>query len=308
MLLILAISLSVLLPIAVRQRPHHSDEAEYMWAAKYYGHRLGTFDFSRGGGDFPNPGWRPNTYWTSGSNFATFYVYAIALGVTGKPGPPPPQSFDHAQVPSRSLTIARLAAALCAALGLALLSLRFGWTGALGAGLFLLAPNVPGDLTRAWAEGPLLLGFGLCAIAFGTRWFGVACGAATAFKLTALGLWPLMLWRRSNGTLSRLKAVGLAAITWTLLTPPSWWALGPVYLIQAIRFRASQFEGQSASNLPDVHDGVFLPSRYLLQMELLLAFSLAFALAFVVQRIRIARAHRLAAEEVDKPLALLVDG
>jgi hypothetical protein len=295
-LLTLAVSLAVLIPAAIQPRAQHSDEAEYVWAATYYGHRVADFDFSRGDGSFDDPGWSPNVYWTSASTFGTYYIYAIALGLTGQPGPRMPHSFTdprppgpETQVPSRSLEIARLAAALCAALGLALITRRLGWQGLVATTLFLAAPNVRGDLTRAWAEGPLLLGFGLCASAFGTRWFGVACGVATTFKLTALGLWPLILWRRTNGGLSRVKAALLAAVTWTLLVPPSWWALGPLYFVQAIRFRASQFEGQSGSNLADVHDGVFLPSRYLLQIELLAALALAFALSFAMRRIRVAR-------------------
>jgi hypothetical protein len=295
MLITLALALAVLTPAAFQHRGQHNDEKEYVWAAKYYGHRVVHLDFSRGS-TFRDPGWTPNAYWTSASNFSTFYVYAAALGVTGQPGPPLPHSYDDPQlqgprtdVPSRSLTIARLAAALCAALGLALISRRLGWKGLVAASVFLVLPNVPGDLTRAWAEGPLLLGFGLCVTAFGSRWFGVACGAAATFKLTALGLWPLIFWRRANGTFSRAKAILLAAATWTILTPPSWFALGPLYLIQAIRFRASQFEGQSGTNLPEVHDGVFLPSRYLLQIEILAAFGLAFGLWFVARRIRVAR-------------------
>ena len=294
--LTVVLSFAVLLPAAIQHRAQHSDETEYVWAAKYYGNRVVHIDFSRGAGTFRDPGWTPNVYWTSGSNFGTFYVYALALGITGQPGPTLPHSSvdprlqgPQSKAPYRSLTIARLAAALCAALGLALISRRLGWTGVVAATFFLLAPNVPGDLTRAWAEGPLLLGFGLCATAFGTPWFGVACGAAATFKLTALGLWPLMLWRRANGKLSRWKALLLAALTWTVLMPASWWALGPVYLIQAVRFRASQFEGQSASNLTDVHGGVFLPSRYLLQIEILGAVGLALALSLVVRRIRLAR-------------------
>ena len=236
-------------------------------------------------------------YWTSASNAGTFYVYAAALGLTGQPGPRLPFSFTdprlqgaETQVPSRSLAVVRLAAALCAALGLALISRRLGWKGFVATALLLLAPNVPGDLTRAWAEGPLLLGFGLCATAFGTRWFGVLCGAATTFKLTALGLWPLILWRGANGKLSGFKGILFAALTWTLLMPASWRAGGPLYLVDALTFRASQFEGQSRANLPDVHAGIFLPSRYLLQIEVLAALALAFALSSLASRIRVARA------------------
>src|SRR5262245_27256597 len=157
----LVISLSVLIPVATQHRSQHSDEAEYMWAAKYYGHRVAHFEFGRGAGSFRDPGWTPNVYWTNGSNFGTVYIYAGALGLTAQPGPRVPHSAidprlqGHAsQAPRRSLTIARLAAALCAALGLALISRRLGWTGVVATILFLLAPNVPGDLTRAWAEGP----------------------------------------------------------------------------------------------------------------------------------------------------------
>lgn len=42
------------------------------------------------------------------------------------------------------------------------------------------------DLARAWAEVPVLLGFGQCAATYRTRWFAVARGLAAIFKLTAL--------------------------------------------------------------------------------------------------------------------------
>jgi len=57
--------------------------------------------------------------------------------------------------------VMRLAAAVCAGLGLACIAARLGWAGALGGALFLLLPNVPTDLGYGWAEGPLLLGIGL---------------------------------------------------------------------------------------------------------------------------------------------------
>ena len=150
------------------------------------------------------PGWDLGGYWALTQPMGGRFIYALAMGLTGAAAPT--RAWDYrgdqpadTMVPPESLPVVRLAAVLCAALGLALVALRFSWRGSAAAALLLLIPHARADLTRAWAEGPLLLGLGLCAVAFGTRWFGVACGLPATATLTAVGLWPLLLWPRATG-------------------------------------------------------------------------------------------------------------
>ena len=72
----------------------------------------------------------------------------------------------------------------------------------------------------------MLLAFGLCAVAWGSRWFPVVLGAVTTTKLTMLGLWPLILWKRSHGR-RRWVAALLLLGSWMLFMPPSWFGGGP---------------------------------------------------------------------------------
>jgi hypothetical protein len=122
---------------------------------------------------------------------------------------------------------------------------RGGPATAVASVLFLMLPNVREDLSRAWAEGPLLLGFGICAFAYRSRWFGPACGVAATFKLTALGLWPLLLLRRAHGGARFGPTVGLLAalLVWTILTPPAWYGYGPGYLVHMVVDRATETPG-----------------------------------------------------------------
>jgi len=166
----------------------------------------------------------------------------------------------------------RLTAILCACLGFALMALRLGWKSFVATGLVLLIPHVPPDLTRAWAEGPLILGAGLCVLTFGTRWFGAACGLAATVKLTALGLWPLLLLRRANGggRWARTLGVGSAALTWTLLTPQSWFEGGPLYILIMLTVRKGYYQLQTQLvGRPGFEGvaGIFLPTRYLIPFE-----------------------------------------
>ncbi len=64
-------------------------------------------------------------------------------------------------------------------------------------------------------------------------------------------------------------AVGI----WSVLTPPSWFMGGPVYLVIQLLYRLSVYSGQSA----DIGGpaGFFLPTRYLWPFELAILLVLA---------------------------------
>jgi hypothetical protein len=138
----------------------------------------------------------------------TRVLYAIALGLTGRQPAPVmlwwgaaayigSDAWLSASRPE-TLTLLRVVAVACAA-GLAFFAPRLrSWGLALAAG-FLAIPHARDDLSQAWAEGPLLLGFALCALAHGRPRFAQACGLAATFKLTALGAWPLLLRPGANG-------------------------------------------------------------------------------------------------------------
>ena len=268
--LVSAITVILLSALTLSQ---HTDEAQYVWSAAYYGGRLARWDFSPAGPNlYTNPGWEPFDYWPLTQPFGTRAVYAAVLRLSGLPAPTAPYSYSDpglegpdTAVPAETLPVVRLAAVACAAVGLALIALRFGWAGT-GAGfLFLLLPFVASDLARAWAEGPLLLGMGIVAVAFGTPWLGAALGLAAAFKLTGLALWPLLLVR--PGGYRRLPFGLLSAFAvWTILTPQSWFGGGPIYLVPMLVYREFIYSGQSVT-YPGFM-GHFLPTRYLWPMEL----------------------------------------
>jgi hypothetical protein len=269
------LTVGALLP-AARSEVQHPDEAQYVWSGAYYGRMVAKLDFRTAGGDeLLNPGWSPQSWWALTQPFGSRAVYAIALWISGTQPPARPYLYDdpahedaQAVLSATALWATRLAAIACAALGLALIAWRLGWRG-LAAGLVLLAlPNTRGDLARAWAEGPLLFGFGLTIAAYGSRWLAPIVGLAAAFKLTGLALWPIAAVCAPIGR-SRARhvlAVMSAAAVWTLLTPPAWFAGGPLYLLRMLVDRRHEYAMASASN-PGIL-GLFLPSRYVWPAEL----------------------------------------
>lgn len=257
------------------------DEDEYGWSAAYFGGRLAHLDFSPGDGD-SDPGWSPSTYWALTQPMATRLVYAIAMGTTDAPAPAARPVFepvrplvwraDQARVldPETRLRL-RFVATLCAAAGLALIAWRLQWWGLIASVVFLGLPHVRSDLALAWAEGPLLLGLGLSIAGLGRRWFGAAVGLAAGFKLTALGLWPLLLIPGANGRgrYGPLRGLLYALAVWTFLEPPSWFAGGPLYLRFMLHMRVLNEFTQSTQF------GMYVPARYLWPAELLLLVGLA---------------------------------
>lgn len=275
------VAVLALVPIA-RSAYQHPDEAQYGWSAAYFGSLAADGDFGVNGSDlFVDPGWNPFSYWSSTTGMGARFWFAGALAVTGSEAPSRPYSYTNAALQgpetllsSSTLLVLRIAAILAAALGLGLIAWRLGLPAAVGISIFLALPNVREDLARAWAEGPLLLGFGLIVASYGSRLFAVACAAAATFKLTAIGLWPLVLLRRANGGLPAWKGLAVLLLVWTVLTPQSWWILGPPDLFVMIAARANEFSGQS-----DAVGGFFLPSRYLWPLELAACVGLAIAVS-----------------------------
>jgi hypothetical protein len=269
----LVMSLALLVP-ATRTASYHFDESQYVWSAAYFGGRLARLDLSAGGSDHNiDPGWQPLSYWALTQPMGTRFVYALAMGITGVTAPPLPYMFDSPEhqgadtyVGAETLGVTRLMAVVCAALGLALLAARWGWRGTLALGL-LAVPHVREDLARAWAEGPLLLGASACAVTFRTRWFPMVSGAVATLKLTALAAWPLVFLFHPIGRtrFARTLSLGVALGVWSLLTPPSWFAGGPVYLVVMALSRLSEYSGQSTTYSGPL--GLFFPSRYLLPIE-----------------------------------------
>jgi hypothetical protein len=282
---VFASTVVVLLPIA-RSADQHPDEAQYGWSAAYFGSLVAHGDFSSNGSDlFVDPAWNPFSYWSSTTGMGARFWFSGALALTGSEAPARPYSYTNEKLQgpetllsSSALLVLRVAAIVAAALGLGLMTRRLGLPAALGTSIFLVLPNVREDLARAWAEGPLLLGFGMIVASYGSRFFAVACATAATFKLTAIGLWPLVLLRRANGGLRAWKAVALLLVAWTVLTPQSWWVLGPPDLLVMITARANEFSGQS-----DAAGGFFLPSRYLWPLELAACIGLSLALDRLAQ-------------------------
>jgi hypothetical protein len=272
-LLVFVVTVCALLPSAL-SLPQHGDEKMYIWKAGYYGSRLAHLDFTPGTDGYRDPGWSPYSFWAFEQPLGSHLIYAAALGITHSQPPALPYSWvdpilqgPDTAIPDATLIDMRLAAILCAALGAAMLALRFGWSGVVAFALLLAIPNVRNDLARAWAEGPLLLGFGLCAVTWCTRWLAPVCGIAAAFKLTAIALWPLMFWHGfGQRRFSKVSAVVIAFFTWSLFSPTSWRAGGPPYLIVTLVNRGSTYVGQSIDYGGPF--GFFLPTRYLWPIEL----------------------------------------
>ncbi len=277
-LVTLVLSFSLLLPSAI-SLPQHGDESQYGWTAAYFTQRLLRLDFRPTGTDLMvDPGWNPLSHWTLTQPMGTRFLYGlvVALGRLSTPERPylwldPPLPQPETQLPATTLLALRLTAILCAAIGLALLSYRFHWSGTVAALLFLVLPHVRDDLARAWAEGPLLLSLGLAALTFRSPWFGAVAGLAASFKLTGLILWPIAyLSRPGPSPRPRIAALAAAIATWTLLTPPSWFFGGPVYLGAMIVDRLFENAGNARYAPTLTIGGIYWPSQYSWPLELLL--------------------------------------
>jgi hypothetical protein len=285
---IFLITIASLTPI-IRSFPQHGDEKIYVWKAWYYSNKILHLEFDWGDPLSIDPGFNPFSFWAQEQPFGSHILYAAIMHIFNLPPPVAPYSFTNpsmqgqdTDIPDLTLISLRLVGIISAATGLALITYRFGWSGVFASILLIAIPHVRPDLARAWAEGPLLLGLGLCAISYRTRWFPVACGAAAAFKLTALVLWPLMLLRGANGNLGRLatiQSVLLCLGVFWLLNPISWFYLGPFFLIQLLHHRIATYIGQSQTD-PYVL-GLFIPTRYLWPLELLAFLAMARLIALI---------------------------
>lgn len=267
------LTIAALLPAALTL-PQHGDETQYGWSAAYFGARLARLDFSLGAGTLLDPGWN-YSYWTLTQPMGARFVYAAALAIAGADVPNlPADSVDsynwerQMRLSSYAILSMRLAAILCAALGFAVICSRFRWRGVLACALFLAIPFVHTDLARGWAEGPLLLGIGLCIAAYGTRWFAPLCGLTVTFKLTALPLFLAAFWHGYGRTrLAHLAGFLVSLGVWVLLTPPSWFGGGPLFLGMMVANRITEYSVQALR--PENADDIFLPTRYLLPFVLL---------------------------------------
>lgn len=273
-LVVFVIACAALIP-QVYRLPQHGDEAQYGWSAAYFGSKVRHVDFSPRGTDiFIDPSWFPMSYWTVTQPMFARYVYATALWVSGAPTPDRPYSFTDRSLQgpetwltSNTLRLLRFVAVLCSASGLALIVVRLGWPSLLACCLFLSVPFIRADLSRAWAEGPLLLAIGLSVISYGTRWFAPVAGIVAATKLTGLLCWPISYWHGFGASrLRRPLALLITVTTWVMVTPSSWYLLGPVYLLPMLSHRLSENSGQALSLDPTqgvVLAGVFIATRYL---------------------------------------------
>jgi hypothetical protein len=284
---------------------HHEDEDLYVWASQYLVHQIATLDvrFEADPLDpYSRAHWDPDSNWAQGMGTSTRLVYGLGLVVTPythAPELPYAGSASRFQGPRtvtdlRTLRVMRLIAVLCAVIGIGLVAYRFGWAAVLGAVVILGVPGGIATFSRAWAEGPLLLGLGLCAVAFGTRWFAPALGLGMTFKLTALGLWPLVLLRRGRVVELWQGLVAMVGV-FLLLNPPSWAMLGPLYLIRLMRYRQVAWTGQSS-------EGLFVPSRYFWPFELAAVLFAAWIVARVAARYRQTRSRRVVASTSQKPV------
>jgi hypothetical protein len=292
--IIFFISVLVLYP-NIRTLPQHGDEKLYVWKAGYYIDRLLRLDFSSEGDSYLDPVFNPMSFWALEQPFGSHWIYSLAMGISNTHTPELPYLYgfpalqgSETDIPADTLFATRLAGLLCAAIGLALLTLRFGWGGFVSVLILLTISSTRDSFSRAWAEGPLMLGIGLCSISYKTRWFPVALGVAAAFKLTAIVLWPLIFisgscgkefpWRRSLSLL-------VPPLVVSLLTPVSWFFTGPFYLVFIIRQRILTWLEQSHSS-PNI-GGVFFPDRYAWPFELLVLLLMSYFLTILIDRQKI---------------------
>jgi len=273
---IFVLTSAVLLPQVARS-PQHGDERMYIWKSAYYADRLTRLDFS--GGDpssYVDPGWSPFSFWAVEQPWGSHMLYALALGAFGVPAPLLPYSYDDqsfqgadTEIPAATVRIVRGMAVVCASLGLALIALRFGWPAVFAGAVFLVITHVRSDLSRAWAEGPLLRGCGLCVASFGTPWFTPFAGLAAGLKLTGLVFWPVVWFTAPIpfGRMRHIVNIFITGLAFAATTPYSWQAGGPLYLAVLLAHRIQTYAGQSRAFGGPL--GLFVPTRYLWPVELL---------------------------------------
>jgi hypothetical protein len=272
----------------------HGDESIYQWKAAYFWGNLLRGRIPAGDGSYENPGFDPWHFWAIEQPFGSHLYYALVMLITGAKPPARPHdwfpngAFQPKVLPDERIpdaTIPRTGAVFAAAIGLSLIAWRFRWWGLAAVATFLHLPNVRYDLALAWAEGPMLLGFGLRALTYGTRYFPAACGLAASFKLTGLALWLLLLRRGSCGPGAMWGTAMLAPLMWTAVNPPAWFSLlGPLYLLAHTYFRLFTYVHQTT--LFDDAFGLFLPSRYLLPFALLASLTFAASLSLIYRGLR----------------------
>jgi len=266
------LTMGALMPVTATL-PEHSDETQYAWTAAYFSGRASRLDVSvrnplpppPSADSLIDPGWVPLSFWAICCPMAPRLVYGLALSTTGVSVPAlpyhpavPELRGTETVLPRHTLLVVRAAAVVCVGLGLAAVGARMGWRGVAASALFLAVPHVREDVARAWAEGPLVLALGLCVLSYGRGWFAAACGFAAACKLTALGLWPLLLWRPATGWRPGIAVVSAAGIR-TALMPPAWRLYGPGYLVLMALFRVREnasLGGELGGPL-----GMYLPTR-----------------------------------------------
>lgn len=269
--------------------PQHIDEAQYAYISAYYGGKISRLDLApvAGEDDMFDPGWDPLAYWPLTQPMGPRYIYAAVLGITGAQPPALPfvpgsdnVSYDpRTQLSDRTRLTMRFTALLLASAGFALIAYRLRWPAVVAIPLFLLIPHAREDLSRGWAEGPLLFGLGLATLAWGTRWFAPACGLAALLKLTALPLWLLAFrfgWGKSR--YRHFLGFTISVFVWTALEPPAWFVGGPFYLAMMLRQRWMEFGMQTAEADPEIWGGVFghyFPTRYLWPFELVVLLAIA---------------------------------
>ena len=287
----LLLSLVVLTP-AARSAGPHVDESQYLWSSHYYVGLLARGDlFSHGTDPFLAPGWNPDSYWALTQPMGTRFVYGAVLALTHAPVPASPvvdRGPDlppaDAPIPIDTILLGRAVAVAISSLAFGLVAYRWRWRGA-AAALFLAIPHVRFDLSHAWAEPPLILGFALAAVTWRTRYFPFVCGLAATFKLTALLLWPLVFLKHPIGRSRFARSLGLLVPTfvWTVITPPSWQFGGPLYLGAMLVNRTREQAYMSAAYGGPA--GLFFPSRYALPFEVALAAAALWLASRVLNRI-----------------------
>jgi hypothetical protein len=114
-------------------------------------------DFSPAGDEpYLNPGFSPITFWALEQPWGSHAIYATTMIICNLQPPTLPWDwFDEAlqgpetEIPTSTLKLLRVAAIVCAATGLMLITRRFLIAGALASILLLIIPHVPSDLSHA---------------------------------------------------------------------------------------------------------------------------------------------------------------
>ncbi len=261
------VSISFLIPAGSRA-PLFVDENLYAWSGYYFASKLVHVDFQMTGvSDRLDPGWDPQNWWSLSAPLGFRLGYGAVMMLLRLEPPAEPYDLSQpsmpqpaAQIPPATLYTLRVLAAIASSLGLAVLAYRFGIVGAIGALLVLVVGGL--DLTQIMAEPFLVLSLGLSVLTFGSLLFPIAVAMAVSCKLTALVLVPLMLWPKTLGVRPgvHLVALPIAALGWTLMNPPSWFAGGPLYLFPMVLQRQVE---QVEHTAVFAQSGLYLPARYL---------------------------------------------